>query len=92
MHYVLAYDIVANRRRARFFKKLKAFLVPVQKSVFEGPMDARGLARVEKLIHSVLDLEEDAVRIYALNKASVGLTRSYGVQPDLRDADAPIVL
>jgi CRISPR-associated endonuclease Cas2 len=89
---VLAYDVVENARRTRFFKKLKRHMHPVQRSVFEGRLDARGLALVEKLIYTELDLDVDAVRIWFLSPATANLTRSYGIMPDRHDPDAPIVI
>ena len=89
---ILAYDVVSNRRRTRFYKALHKHLEPVQKSVFEGRIDARDLQKIEKLIHKHLDLDRDRVRIWFLSKATLGLTRSYGCMPEPRDPDAPIVI
>ncbi|MCB9761176.1 MAG: CRISPR-associated endonuclease Cas2 [Alphaproteobacteria bacterium] len=91
MRFVLAYDVVGDRRRGRFFRRLKRLLIPTQKSVFEGTLDARQLAAVERLIHGELELSEDAVRVYALCRSCQGLVRSYGVMPEPRDPDAPIL-
>lgn len=90
--YVLVYDVVNTSRRSRLHRRLKKWMVPVQKSVFEGRLTAKALGEVEGLIHLVLDLEEDAVRLYALNKTSIGLTRSFGVQGDREDPDQPVLL
>ena len=50
MHLVLSYDVVENRRRARFHKRLKRYLLPVQKSVFEGPVVPARLDALERLV------------------------------------------
>ncbi len=91
MHYVLAYDVVSTRRRGRFHRRLKAFLVPVQRSVFEGPLTPSALGEIERLITTHLDMEQDAVRLYALDRVSLGLTRSWGVQANVDDPDAPML-
>lgn len=91
MRIVLAYDVVADRRRARFFRRLKRFMVPTQKSVFEADLNAVQLAAVERLIARELDLSEDAVRLYALCRTCQGLVQSHGVMPAPRDPDDPIL-
>jgi len=66
MHLVLAYDIVDDARRTRLFKRLKAFLRPVQKSVFEGPLPTQRYALLVETVQRSIDPEEDTVRIYHL--------------------------
>ena len=92
MHWVLSYDVVDDRRRTRFFKRLKRFLIPVQKSVFEGPLSVSALREVESLIARELDLETDSVRLYPLPAGAVGLIRCWGVAAPLADPDEPILL
>lgn len=92
MHVVLSYDVVSDKRRGRFFKRLKRYLVPVQKSVFEGRLDPPTLAEVRQLIHRELDLETDTVRLYSLCRACEGLVRTWGVTPELPDPDEPVVV
>jgi CRISPR-associated endonuclease Cas2 len=92
MRTVLAYDIVSDRRRGRFFRRLKRLLLPMQKSVFEGDLNPTQQAAVERLIHRELNLQEDAVRVYSLCKACQGLVQSHGVMPEGRDPDDPIVI
>lgn len=83
MRYVLAYDVVSDSRRARFYKRLKRYMVPVQRSVFEGELPPPRLAAVEALIARELDLNTDAIRLYPLCRACSGLVRSYGVAPEI---------
>ena len=89
---VLVYDVVDDRRRRRFHDRMKGYLVRVQKSVFEGRLAPRALGEVEALITRELDLGEDAVRIYLLCQRCGRLSRSYGVQLDPPDPDAPLVV
>lgn len=79
MDVVLAYDVVSDKRRARFFKSLKKFMVPVQRSVFEGALTPKTLAQVESLVYRELDMQEDSVRMYSLCRPCAGLLRCYGV-------------
>jgi len=66
MHLVLAYDIPANGRRTVLRKRMRKWLEPVQKSVMEGTIAPKQLDRLLKVVHAVIDAEEDDVRIYVL--------------------------
>ncbi len=92
MTWVLCYDVVKDTRRARFHRKLKGLLTPVQKSVFEGPLTPTALGEVEELILRELDLQTDSVRMYPLTAAGRGMVQTYGVAVPLPDPDAPIIL
>ena len=92
MIHVLAYDIAADGRRARFFKRLKRLMVPVQESVFEGDLSGARLTELERHIGRELDLRADAVRLYPLCRSCRGLVRTYGVSPDLWDGHAPLII
>lgn len=62
---VVIYDIVDDRRRARFAKYLQGFGVRVQKSAFECILPN---AKYEKLIKGIPQLigAEDQIRVYKL--------------------------
>lgn len=92
MYVILAYDVVEDRRRGRFFKRLKKYLVPVQKSVFEGNLPPARLARVQELVHKELDLETDSVRIYQVCKGCRGLIVQMGVAVVPREEEEPIIV
>lgn len=91
MEVVLAYDVVNDRRRARFHRRLKRLMVPVQHSVFEGELTPRTLAQVEALIHRELDLGEDSVRLYSLCRPCAGLLRCYGTATERRKGSLILV-
>ena len=91
MYRVLAYDVVVNRRRTRFHKRLKRHLVPVQKSVFAGDLPASGQVAVERLILRELDLETDVVHLLSLCRACRGLIQTWGPVPILGPATDPII-
>lgn len=69
MFIVVAYDISDDRRRTRLHKKLKSFGTPVQYSVFECALDARGLERMRRAIRRLIDEGQDLVRYYFLCEA-----------------------
>lgn len=89
---VLAYDVVKNRRRTRFFKRLKRWLRPVQKSVFEGHLDASGEAKLDKLVHRELDLHTDHVRLYTLCRGCRATVRTWGRAPSFPEDETVVVV
>jgi CRISPR-associated protein Cas2 len=66
MYVVVAYDVPDDRRRGRLHKRLRAWLHPVQKSVFEGELPPRSLPKLVKVVEACLEFEQDDVRIYVL--------------------------
>ena len=92
MYWILCYDVVQDRRRTRFHQRLKRHLLPVQKSVFEGMLDAAARDQVERLIYDELDMTTDSVRMYPLSGHSRRGIRTFGVAPPPADPEAPLVL
>lgn len=66
MRWVLCYDVTDDKRRARLFKKLKGFLRPVQKSVFEGLLPVPRRRELERSVLKAIDPEVDSVRLYPM--------------------------
>lgn len=89
MRYVLCYDVSHDRRRTRFFKRLRGHLTPVQESVFEG--EGADLGRIEELVHAELDLRRDSVRIYRLCAGCARAIRLLGVSAPVTDGGDPLV-
>ena len=81
MHLVVCYDVVLTRRRNRLFRKLKGFLVPVQKSVFEGLMPERRYPDLVDVIVGTIDHTRDTVRVYHLCGGCRGLIDLFGTSP-----------
>jgi CRISPR-associated protein Cas2 len=92
MYWILCYDVVHDRRRTRFHKHLKRHLLPVQKSVFEGVLDATARDQVERLIYEELDMATDSVRMYPLSDHSRRGIRTFGTAAPPPDPEAPLVL
>jgi len=92
MHRIVCYDIANNRRRARFFKGLKRFLEPVQRSVFEGPLPERLLHRLHGLIERELDPRADTVRLYSLCPRCAASIHEHGVPSDLLSSDGAFII
>lgn len=66
MFVVIAYDVVADRQRARLAKRLAQYCHRVQMSVFEGDLDDRALADVMRICHDEIDPASDSVRLYCI--------------------------
>lgn len=79
MHVIVAYDIVADRRRNRLAKKLSTFILRVQKSVFEGELTSDRYQKMLDMITREIDPDEDNVRIYHLCRRCVKPTLVIGV-------------
>lgn len=76
--WVVSYDIVDDRRRAKVMKTLKGFGRHVQKSVFECELNETRLSRLEKLLQGLIHPQEDQVRFYPLNEGDIKKVRLLG--------------
>lgn len=65
---VIAYDIACNRRRYRVHKTLKAWGLPLQKSVFECSLDYRTAEHLFQTLTALLDPHEDSLLLTWLDK------------------------
>jgi CRISPR-associated protein Cas2 len=63
---VVSYDIPDDRRRSRLAHALKDWGDRVQLSVFECLLQVDDLVKLRARILTLIDLEKDNVRIYAL--------------------------
>ena len=68
MFYLVSYDIVDDRRRARVHKLLKNYGTRVQYSVFECQLEAARLAELRQRLKPFLDTKQDSLRAYRLCK------------------------
>ncbi len=92
MHRMLCYDVSADRRRTRLFRRLKRYLVPVQQSVFEGHLPAALLPRLLAMVEREIEPAEDTVRLYSLCPRCAARVRTIGVATPLPDPDEPIII
>ncbi len=90
-YVVVAYDVRDDTRRLRVAKVLKNALERVQKSVFEGELDADRLELVEARARRHINEREDNLRVYVLCARCAQSVRAYGVSPVLEDPDVLIV-
>ena len=92
MVLVLVYDIPEDKRRTKLFKQLKGFLVPVQKSVFEGDLPSNRWNELLTTVNGTIDAGEDSVRIYSICRACKGSTTLLGTSPAVPDPGEPILV
>jgi len=64
--YVIAYDVVDDRRRNKIARWLERYGERVQYSVFEMYLTDEEWKRLKKGLERHLDPEEDSVRVYRL--------------------------
>ena len=92
MHLVLCYDVVSDNRRNNLHKRLKGFLRPVQKSVFEGHLPPRRYQPLVRMVMSTIEPTIDTVRIYHLCKACCGRMDLLGTAQAIPTEDHDVVI
>ena len=69
-HYVVAYDIASDPRRARLAGHLKGFGTRVQFSVFECCLSSRELRRLERLLNRLGNDSGDVLQVFECSRSS----------------------
>ncbi len=88
MYILIIYDIVNNKRRYRFAKKMKGYGFRVQRSTFEAFVSDRLYLKLMKEVPKIIDSESDSVRIYRIGYEEVQL---FGKNIKIQDRDVIIV-
>jgi CRISPR-associated protein Cas2 len=78
MFWIVSYDIPDDKRRGKVAKILEGYGRRAQYSVFECQITDDQRERLEELLKSVLDTEEDDVRFYPMNRADLTRVRLLG--------------
>ena len=76
--YVLAYDVVDDKRRLKVAKMLERVGDRVQYSVFEVYLTSPELDKLIKRLGKVLNADEDSLRVYALCGGCRGRVQTVG--------------
>ncbi len=66
MELLAMYDICDKKRLRRIEKAMKGYGVRVQKSIFECSIKESVISKMKKEITKLMNLDEDAFRIYPL--------------------------
>lgn len=88
MYILIIYDIVNNKRRYRFARKMKEYGFRVQRSAFEAFVSDRLYLKLMKEVPKIIDSESDSVRIYRIGYEEVQL---FGKNIKIQDRDVIIV-
>jgi CRISPR-associated protein Cas2 len=80
MHFVVAYDIVKDRRRNKVMNTLKNFGLRVQYSVFECDLTMGKLDELREQLRTLIDPRRDRVHIYPLCDACFFRSEGLGLE------------
>ena len=78
MHFVIAYDVVQDRRRTKVMNALKDFGLRVQYSVFECELTAARAAELRERLAKLIDKKHDKLHMYPLCDACFFRSESLG--------------
>lgn len=92
MFYLICYDIVDDRRRARVARLLEAYGVRIQKSVFESVLDPAQYEKLQTRLLNLLDRREDQLRFYPLSEPCRNKVIVLGIQPDFQIDDPALII
>lgn len=82
---LIAYDIAAPRRLARFAAVCQDFGVRVQKSLFECWLEQDAFDRLWDRLLAEMDGEEDSLIAYTLDQSAAAKRRQAGTKAHLTD-------
>jgi CRISPR-associated protein Cas2 len=80
MHFVVAYDIVQDRRRVKVMNTIKNFGLRVQYSVFECELTMQQATLLLDRLRAVIDRRHDRVHMYPLCDACFFRSQSIGME------------
>lgn len=78
MHFVVAYDVVQDRRREKVINTLKNFGLRVQYSVFECELTMQRAGQLLERLRPLIDTRCDRVHMYPLCDACFFRCQSLG--------------
>ena len=89
VYVLIIYDIVSNKKRAAFAKKMQGYGFRVQKSAFEALLSRKKYEQLMKEIPGLIDPSEDSVRVYRM--AGFGEVTMFGENQKLEPQDVIII-
>jgi len=78
MFWIVSYDIPSDKRRRRVCQILEGYGRRAQYSVFECEINDEQRERLEKALTQEIDVDEDDIRFYPMNRADIGRVRLLG--------------
>lgn len=89
VYILIIYDIVNNKRRTSFAKRLNGYGFRVQKSAFEALVAENLYRKLLEEIPGIIDAEEDSVRIYKFK--GYGEVNLFGVNHSIEEEEVIII-
>ncbi len=86
---LVIYDIVNNKRRTKFAKEMNGYGFRVQKSAFEALIDEALFLKLQRVIPTLINEEEDSVRIYRMT--GYGEVKLFGLNSKLESEEVMIL-
>lgn len=89
VYILVIYDIVSNKRRIAFSKKMEGYGFRVQKSAFEALIPEKLYRKLLAEIPGSINKDEDSVRIYRIT--GQGEVTLFGVNETVKDEEVIII-
>ena len=89
VYVLIIYDIVSNRVRNAFAKKMEGYGFRIQKSAFEAMIDESLYHQLLETIPNLINLNEDTVRVYRIRGA--GEVSLFGQSPTVTPEETIII-
>lgn len=89
LYILVIYDIVDNKRRVRFAKKMNGYGFRVQKSAFEAMVTENLYRRLLHDIPELIDRRSDSVRVYKIR--GYGEVSLFGASPEIKNKEVIII-
>ncbi len=77
--YVIAYDIIDDKKRSRVANTLKDYGQRIQKSVFECRLNGENFREMKQRLGKIINKKEDSILIYPLCEACMKLRQTMGI-------------
>ena len=85
IYILIIYDIINNKRRARFAKMMESYGMRVQKSCFEAYLSESLYRKVLDEIPNHIDEAEDSIRVYRMIGSGEVSLFGKNVEPKVED-------
>lgn len=89
LYILVTYDIVNNRRRVAFAKKMNGYGFRVQKSAFEAMISDGMYRKLIDEIPTLIDKSEDSVRVYKIR--GTGEVNLFGLNQKIENEEVIII-
>lgn len=89
VYLLIIYDIVSNKRRVAFAKKMNGYGFRVQKSAFEALVAENLYRKLLGEIPGMIDKEEDSVRVYKFR--GYGEVNLFGTNHSVEEEEVIII-